>query len=462
MTNCSIGNISFLTETLKGSYPIYLIHFLESLMRYRIFALLFSWLLPLVASAESEFNGKLTHQNQQLGGSIGNKKGNRHFTQFEMGYIKNRPESTSHKVLTTGRFTDANEFMFSFPEAHITDTFLKTKVQAGRFILPWAPMDRVWSLGYLNHRRNFTFYDPGQEGLIGVGITYNHNSGFYASNFASPIYIPELNPSSTVKDGSVTSKNIWVTPPPTSAIINGVNTPIYYYLEKPDLSKIIFRGSYGQEIGYKNELLDWNAFYMLKPENNIRPAGDARLTPDGKIIANLKAKLYYHELYGTTLTATKGDYRAYASLFRIDPRNSPTNDPLLVEYVKIETELERRDYGGFGVSKENAAYKTGLNWIALLSAPKASQDLLGNKSRFREALDYFLTLNITEKLKNTFDMKLDFIKGDKIFMEDLSYDFGKGLTGALGFNIIDAPSDNSFWSGFRGNDAVYGNATYSF
>ena len=81
--------------------------------------------------------------------------------------------------------------------------------------------------------------------------------------------------------------------------------------------------------------------------------------------------------------------------------------------LKIESELERRDYGGFGLSKENSSYKMGINWIALLSSPKASQDLLGNKSRFREALNTYLTFNITEKLKNTFDMKLDFIKGDK-------------------------------------------------
>lgn len=462
MTNCAMNYTSFLTGRTKESYPISLINLLESLMRYRIFAFLFSWLLPVFALAESEFNGKISHQNNQLGGSIGNKKGNHHFTQFEFSYLKNRPEGTSHKAVTTGRYTDANEFMFSVPEANLTKTFKKTKVEAGRFIIPWSPMDKTWGLGYLNNRRNFTFYDPGQEGLTGVGATYKSDFGFYASTFGSAIYIPELNPSSTVKDGKVTSKNIWATIPPTSASINGVNTPISYYLEKPDLSKILFRGSYGQQIGYQGDLFDWNAFYMVKPENSVRAAGDARLTPNGQIIANIKAKLYYHELYGTTLTAKRDDYKAYISFFRIDPRNSPVNDPLLVEYVKIETELERRDYAGFGVSNESERFKTGVNWIALLSSPKASQDLLGNKSRFREALNFYLTFNITEKLKNTLDMKLDFIKGDKIFMEDLSYDFGKGFLGSLGFNIIDAPADNSFWAGFRSNDAVYGNATYSF
>lgn len=431
-------------------------------MRYRIFAFLFSWIVPLLALAESSFNGKIAHQNNQVGGNIGNRKGNRHFTQADFSYLKNRPEGTSHTVLTTARFTDANEFMFSVPEANISDSFKNVRFQVGRFVIPWSPMDKVWSLGYLNNRRNFTFYDPGQEGLTGIGATYNHNSGFYASTFASAIYIPELNPSSAVKDGKVTSKNIWATIPPTSAMINGVNTPISYYLEQPDLSKIIFRGSYGQQIGYQNEHFDWNAFYMLKPENNIRAAGDARLTPNGQIIANITAKLYYHELFGTTATLKYNDFKTYLSFFRIDPKNSPVNDPLLVQYVKIETELERRDYAGFGVSKEGSRYKTGANWIALLSSPKASQDLLGNKSRFREALNYFLTINITEKLKNTFDMKLDFIKGDKIFMEDLSYDFGKGWVGSFGFNLIDAPSDNSFWSAFRSNDAVYGSASYSF
>lgn len=462
MTTCIMESTSFLTGRTKGSYPISLINLLENLMRYRIFALLFSWILPLIAHAESEVKGKVSHQNNMLGGSIGDRKGNRHFTQFDFSYLKNRPEGTSHRAVTAARYTDAGEFLFSFPEANITNVFKHIKLHVGRFILPWSPMDKVWGLGYLNNRQNFTFYEPGQEGLTGVGATFDHNSGFYASTFASAIYIPELNPSSTVKDGKITSKNIWTTPPPTSAIINGVNTPISYFLEKPDLSKILFRGSYGQQLGFQNDLFDWNAFYMFKPENNIRPAGDARLTPNGQIIANIKAKLYYHELYGTTATLKYKGYKGYLSVFRIDPQNSPVNDPLLVEYVKIETELERRDYGGFGVSKEGESYKAGGNWIALLSSPKASQDLLGNKSRFREALNFFLTINITEKLKNTFDVKLDFLKGDKIFMEDLSYDFGKGWMGSVGFNLIDAPADNSFWAAFRNNDAVYGSASYNF
>lgn len=462
MTSCAIECTSFLTGTSKESYPISLINLLENLMRYRIFAVLFSWILPLVSFAESEIKGKVTHQNNQVGGSIGDRKGNRHFTQVDVNYLKDRPEGTSHRVSTSARYTDANEFMFTVPEAHISDVFGSTKFFIGRHILPWSPIDSTWGLGYLNNRRNFTFYDPGQEGLTGVSAKFSHSSGFYASTFGSAIYIPELNPSSTVKDGKVTSKNIWATIPPTSAMINNVNTPISYYLEQPDLSKIIFRGSVGQQIGFTNDIFDWNAFYFVKPENNVRAAGDARLTTNGQIVANIKAKLYYHELIGTTATAKFNNHKAYASFFRIDPRNSPVNDPLLVEYVKIETELERRDYGGFGASTEGENYKTGVNWIALLSSPKASQDLLGNKSRFREALNFFLTLNITEKLKNTFDMKLDFIKGDKIFMEDLSYDFGKGWMGSVGFNLIDAPADNSFWAAFRNNDAVYGSASYSF
>ncbi len=412
-------------------------------------------------AAERIKKASLHHQNNYPGGDVGNKKGNHFSTQFDGEYSKNQEHLHTASKLSL-RHTDAGEFQVSVMEAYAKYKYPYLDVQLGRFVVPWAPLDEKWGMGYLNNRKNFTFYDPGQEGLIGAKLKLKNKIGLKFETFGSFLYIPELNPSSTVENGEVKSKNIWTQAPPKYADINGTLTPISYYLDKPDLADIIMRGSFGQMVGLEKEFFEANFFYFLKPENSIRPAGDARLTTDGKIIANIKAKLYYEEVYGGSLTLKPKNTNVYFSVLRVDPKNMPANDPLYVQYVKIETKLEARDYVGAGIDYELDNLKVGANWIALVSQPEKSNDLIGNKSRFREAIDLFLTWKITDRLKNTFDIKKDFIKNDTIIMEDLSYAIGKGFEVGGGVNLIDSPNNSSYWAKFRDNDQIYASLGYHF
>lgn len=450
---------SFLTACISKSYSIIFSYLIGSKMNLVYFILLITSVSGF--AAERIKKASLNHQNNYPGGNIGNKKGNHYSTQFDGEYRKNQDHLNTASILSL-RLTDASEFQVSVVEAYADYKYNYLDLKLGRFIVPWAPIDEKWGMGYLNNRKNFTFYDPGQEGLIGAKIKLKNKIGFKFETFGSFMYIPELNPSSSVANGEVKSKNIWSQLPPKYADINGTLTPIYYYLEEPNLKDIIMRGSFGQMLGYEKEYFEVNAFYFLKPENSIRPGGDARLTTDGKIIANIKAKLYYEEIYGGNLYLKPKNTNIYFSAFRVDPKNMPANDPLYVQYVKIETKLESRDYVGAGIDYSLDNFVFGGNWIAMVSTPAKSNDLIGNKSRFREAVDFFFTWKITDKLKNTFDIKKDFIKNDTIIMEDLNYAIGKGFNIGGGFNLIDSPNNSSYWAKFRDNDQVYASLGYDF
>lgn len=463
----TVDSESILTGTVEKRYPKLLIdtqtlpHADDLMIEKFLLLSLFMGLSMKGQASTRQTGGKIQAQTNQLSPTIGNKKGNRWWGQYDNEYhILAQNYKTAGVV--SARLTDAGEFMFSVPEANVNKTWNFFEVHAGRFILPWAPMDRAWSLGYVNNRKNFNFYTPGEEGLIGAMAGVDFSFGLKLQTFGSFLYLPELNPSQQVKDGQTSSKNIWASPTPKYAEINGVKTPIRYYLNKPDISSIIFRPTFGQLVGYNYSYFDVNSYYLIKPENSIRAAGDARLTTGGEIIANINAKLYYEEVYGTNFSIKHDGYKAYASWMRVDPKNSPANDPLFVQYIKIESQLEARTYSGFGASKQGDRFNTGFNWIAMLTKPKGSDDILANKSRFREALEVFLTLDITDKLKNNFDIKWDVMKGDKIIMEEIAYEFGRGLVVSTGVNLIDSPTDSSYWSKFRDNDAVYANMAYNY
>jgi hypothetical protein len=467
MTNCDVLEERLLTAQAKKSYPTALAECdshlpVDNFMieKFIFLSLIFGFSHHSNASSQQS-GARVQAQSNQLVPDIGNKKGNRGWAQFDGQYFNYSNDYNTTSMIST-RLTDAGEIMISVPEANINKNWNYFDFQAGRFLIPWAPIDRAWSLGYVNNRKNFTAYQPGEEGLTGVMGGVDFNSGFHIQSFASFLYIPELNPSQQVKDGQVTSKNIWASPVPKYADINGTLTPIKYYLNQPDLKSIIFRPTFGQMIGYNYSFMNISAYYLLKPENQVRAAGEAKLTTNGEVIANINAKLYYEEVYGSTLAFKHEDYKAYLSWMRIDPQNSPVNDPLFVQYIKIESQLEARNYGGFGASKKTQNYHIGFNWIALLTTPKGSQDMLANKSRFREALDVFFVFNFTERLRNNFDIKFDVMKQDKIIMEEIAYEFNRGIVLSTGVNIIDSPTDSSYWSKFRDNDAVYANMAYNF
>ena len=467
---CTQDEQTPLTHALKRSYSILFNDPIDQAVEDEMIGnwVLFGLVLGFsyeTQSATRQTKAKVQAQSNQIAPDIGNQKGNRYWGQFDGEYHSSVNNYKTASVISA-RITDAQEFLISVPEVNINYNGSLVELHAGRFIVPWSPIDRNWNLGYINNRKNFTFYNPGEEGLVGVMAGLNFDFGLYSHSFASFVYIPELNPSQTVENGQVTSKSIWNSPVPKYAEINGVLTPIRYYLNKPDILDLILRPSLGQKVGYGHQAgdfrFDLDGFYMWKPENTIRAGGDARLTTGGEIIANINAKLYYEEVYGTNFTTKYDDYSAYVSWIRIDPKNAPANDPLFVQYIKIETQLEARNYGGLGIAKHGERFTAGVNWIALLTAPKTGNDLLGNKSRFREALDVFLTWKITEKLTNTFDIKFDVMKRDKIIMEEIGYEFGRGFVGSLGANLIDAPKDSSYWAKFRANDAVYANMAYNF
>jgi hypothetical protein len=59
-------------------------------------------------------------------------------------------------------------------------------------------MDITWGFGKLNNRKNFDGFDPGQEGLVGLSFERKSANGMRYRFYGSPMYIPEMNPSTDI------------------------------------------------------------------------------------------------------------------------------------------------------------------------------------------------------------------------------------------------------------------------
>jgi hypothetical protein len=138
--------------------------------------------------------------------------------------------------------------MFSLQEAYVAkdglfrpwDSAEKVgdRMSFGRKILPWSGVDSLWGLGKFNNRKNFDYFDPGQEGLVGIEYENRSSNGFFWKAFGSPVYVPEMNPSLDINKSkkTITSRNPWANPPAASTQISdgGPFVPVNYIVEYPE------------------------------------------------------------------------------------------------------------------------------------------------------------------------------------------------------------------------------------
>lgn len=422
--------------------------------------------------SKDNVQGYLGGMSNQVNQDVGNVPGNRFNGDLYFDYHKDN--STTYTRALERRFTFASRVndqsltMFSLQEAYIGGQLTsKDHVKFGRQILKWSDVDEVWGFGKLNNRRNFDYFLPGQEGLIGLQYERQSSNNMRYRAFVSGIYVPELNPALDIdkKDKTITSRHPWAdTPASTVEVEPGNWKRIAYNVDYPEPQEVIYRYSVGASFGHESKHWVWNNFVMRKPENQMSTKVSVSLDPTADMVeANVKPQFYYHDVYGSTLKYRNHDIEMYVSGIAVRPNNFPDGDRDATRATDIKTEKIREDYVGGGVSRVNDLYGVGINYVARLSPYDRSKESLSLDPRWNQAVNVFLLRNFGRKFSVSGDLKYDMLTTDRLTMLRANYNVSKEIQIGLGVNMIGTPSDGkSYWSPYTNNDAVFGSLRYVF
>lgn len=418
---------------------------------------------------EGRINGYVGGLSNQASSSVGDVPGNRYNGSMEFDYHDKKVNDFDKESRFTfaAQHNDQSLTQYSLQEAFVVlPASEKNSFKIGRQILPWSAVDAHWGFGKLNNRRNFDFFEPGQEGLIGLQFERKSANGMRYRAFYSSIYAPETNPGLDINKGdkSITSRSPWGNPPASTTDYNGTQVPVLYTVDYPSLSEVVYRHSVGANIGFSSKHWEMDNFIMRKPENQISTKVDFKFNSiDNQIEVNVRPQFYYHDVYGSTLKWRNKDVEIYASGIAIRPNTFPDGDEEAYRYTEIKTEKRREDFVGAGISKTNDLYGIGFNYVARLSPYDRQKEELAEDPRWNQAVNVATYYALTRKFLVFADVKYDMLTTDRLIKLKAAFNATKNFQLLAGMNSIGSPTNGkSYWSTFTNNDSVYGALRYVF
>jgi hypothetical protein len=423
-------------------------------------------------AANEYISGHIGAISNQANQDVGDVPGNRFNGNFVFDYNKELNPSygrdLERRFTVAAQVNDQSLTTYSLQEAYVGGMLTsKDRLRFGRQILNWSEVDHVWGFGKLNNRRNFDFFEPGQEGLVGLLYERRSTNGMRYRFFASGLYVPEMNPPLDIdkKEKTISSRHPWAeTPARTAEAEPGNIKQIAYNVEYPEMSDVIWRYSVGANIGFESKHWVWDNFFIRKPENQISTQVSVNLDPFADVIeANIRPEFYYHDVYGSTLKWRNLDVEMYVSGMAIRPNTFPDGDREATRTTEIKTEKRREDYVGGGMSKINDLYGMGFNYVARLSPFDRDKETLAVDPRWNQAINVFMFRNFGRRFTVSGDVKYDMLTTDRLVMVRGQYNVTRELQMSAGVNMIGSPNDGkSFWSPYTNNDSIYGGLRYVF
>lgn len=418
---------------------------------------------------ESNLSGDFGIQTNRLIDDVGEVVGNDHFGELNIKYNSLSEGNSSKRFDLSARMNNEEELMFSLKEVILEYKYSSSKLAIGRAIMDWSPTDAAWGLGKVNNRENFDYFEPDQEGLIGVFYDKSWDNGVKVSLFGSMIYVPELNPGTTVDEstGKVICKNPWCSAPAESVPVDGKDVPIKYTVNFPEMADVLFKYSVGAKIGFSKpeSSISWNAFYMKKPENSISVIADVNAESDlSQINAEVTPQFYYHDVVGGDMGyKINENLDLYGGAISSIPNKSPEGKTPYIEQIGIKPKKIKEDYLSTGAKYGDGDAKVHLGYIARVSDFDRDNEILAEYPRWNQAVNFAYSKRITSKVDIMLDYKFDMLTEDRLTMFKTNYRFGPNVTAAAGINIVGTnPEEKSYWSQFENNDSVFSSLKYTF
>lgn len=370
-------------------------------------------------------------------------------------------------------FQDNNALNYSLQEAYVRYLGDSFELSVGRKILDWNTNEKYWSLGYLNANQAFTLLSTEEEGVTGIRLKKSIDQ-FEFDILLSYLFVPQINPSVDFKNGEVTSKSDWVRLPPKRTVVNGLEVPIFYKINKVDVSKIIFNKSLGGNIRYKWNNGGFSAFAIYKPENRLRANASAYYDNTlEQVVVEADPTINHHAYYGVQVFQSFGDVKARGGLSYVDPNARLGRDfPVDInnarktyksDYFTINPSYVKEAYSHFSANLDRKSYQLSLNYIHLISkTARFNDDFFSDAVKWKRAMGGSITYFFNDSFHVLLDLKYDFARFDNIVKSELVYNYQNKIHLSLGLEMLKAPKDTSYWSYYRANDTLYSSIGFYF
>ncbi|MEX0799510.1 MAG: hypothetical protein WD025_08695 [Bacteriovoracaceae bacterium] len=416
----------------------------------------------------SNLSGDFTMRNNQLVEEVGDVVGNQYWGDLNLEYSSGGGHDLIKKFSMSGRVNNEEQLLYSIPEAYLRYKWDESTLTFGRSVLEWGYLDALWGFGKINNRKNFDFYEPGLEGLTGI-MYQREASGMSFSLFGSLVYVPEMNPGQNYDEdkGTVTCQNPWCRPQAQTAPIDEDNeVPIFYNIEYPEVTDVVFRYSAGAHLALDLGPVEIEAYGVRKPENQVSVMAEVYYENESQMaFVDVTPQIYYHDVLGANMKVKLADQiTAYGGGMSVTPNTYPDgSDHEIIEYTGLKPKKKKEDYLGAGAFYENERLKGGIHYVARVSPYDLEDDLLVEYPRWNQAYNINISSLLTRKLSVAFDYKYDMLTEDRITMFSGSYNVSSNMMASAGVNMIGTSDDvDSFWSDFSNNDSVYASLKYQF
>ena len=375
-------------------------------------------------------------------------------------------------------FNGPQSLNYSVPEMYYSSKSSDSDLVLGRKIVDWSPNEKYWLLGNLNPRQGYTLLSSKQEGLTGLHYTQELNKSISVDIFFSYLYVPAMGAGIDIKDGKVVSNAEWVRLPPEKTIVLDQEVPIYYTMNRPANSDVVFQKSLGANLEY-----DWkggavSAYGIYKPESTLRSNADASLSSTGDVVlASANPVVNHHLMYGFSASQKFGDVKTIFGFDVTDPNAKLGDDfdvlnPLDLkeydkkfesEYFTIRPNYDKESYASLTVLLERNFYTLSLNYIQLTSDnTRGSDDFFSETVKWKKTLGGMAKVMWTEKFITLADYRYDFDRKDTILRLEADYLVTRNLATRIGIELLKSPMDDSYWSAYRANDTAYLSLNYLF
>jgi hypothetical protein len=354
-----------------------------------------------------------------------------------------------------------NNTLLSFSEFYIQRNFRNASLTAGRKILEWNPDEKFWGLGVLNANRGFSYMDFNRDGINALHFETRVGSfGFHV--FASPMHIPQLNPTFKIENKQVTAANEWSALPFKEVNFNGTSIPLYFELEKIKLSEFLLNTSIGINTSYHWEDGKAQIYGTYKPENLPRVVATGIYDPLSEA-ADVRAAAFtnHHLVWGGNISQ-KIKFATVVAGMIVDHPDVGKKDSFEFEAMKIVPTYKRRTYVHASINFANPVYNLSLNYMKTFEGPTGKGNAFSKKSLWKQAVGAKINYAATSKFHIMAFAKYDLSLKDSLMALSMDYDLTKHLNVSMGIETVDAPESLSFWSPFKTNDSVTSELKYKF
>ena len=395
--------------------------------------------------------------NEPLGGEVDD--------QFIDFVSRNKREGTRWDGVVDLSFRfypESNNFIYSPSEFYLEKNQGRSFYSAGRKIVDWDPTERFWGLGELNGQKAFNLLETKREGLMGIHLG-RRGKVFEYQFFASPVHIPQVNPTFKNEGDKILGKNEWSNPPPQFVRFRGEDIPVSYSVIYPDAKEIVLHNSAGLYLAAKGRAGKVFAYTTFKPETSIRTNATGYYEQFGEERAVVKAKPFinHHIISGGGWSKGWGNWKTTIHALRINPEVG-SDESFEFEALKIQPVFVDESFAMAQIEYTSDFFSLSLNSINLIEGDLPNSNVFAKKPRWRRALGFHIGYSPIDKIFLEGDYRHDLKLKDTLIRAKAIYQISKHWNTQVGVEMIDSPELDSYWAPYRSNDSFSSQIGYTF